>query len=883
MRIRFAGAAERHTLAVQADLSSRQPVRRFRLRIGLEDERDYLAGESLSPLLRAGQTLGGVFPRRLPAAEGTITLAAGLCPSTDVLLRDLLPPLADGESEPYHLWLAARVIAAGQATPTPRLLHASRLLAPLIWKTWVADALVHIGDPSLVLGILEDPPEKPWQVSSNKRTIASILGRIGYEKPGVVSALVAMIRDPASTLDERYAVLRALEPLTEPGPDALDAVIEVLDDNEDTGTNYTARDLLLRWCSTSSQGSALLTGALSHERPGIRSIAFWIAADLVPADPDLVEILYVGLDDPHWHVRFNVAAFLGRLPDLPHEGVARLRRALDDKHSDVRREAAKALGRQFEGGALDHESISALCALLVHPDTWCASAAAEALGKQRDAPPKVIDGLVSSASGEPSSLTRNSVAALGALARSTPGALDALLRLAEVGPSTRRRSALWVLGKLEDVPRTVQPRLRALLGDADPNVRDSAADALVAVGDESPELILHLRSIASSRWIAIQSLGELGDSSPQTMTLLRTIALGPASNEKSAAIAALGQLCRPDNAQAVLETLGAALRSPESGYRQAATHALARLGKTWPAAVSILCTAIEIEENVYALGAIIRALGRLRFAHPEVISFLGAAMTNEKVSVRNDALSALSADVNNPTGAVDAIRPALASRDAACRRAALQELGHVGRVYVQGLEWFPTGFEDREVGNRRSAIWHIDRLANVLDLIVSLLHAAAHDQDPDCRREAQEQLNTLGDPQAAIPALLHDALRDADGEVRDKVLQLLLARFGDDERERSTLVAALRDKLGDRDSRVRQAAAKGLCRVADTSPETVAALLKALGQTGSDNDALVQALGQIAAHDPLLRAKLTQLQDLDELDFGLLRRVIDAAEQRPIS
>ncbi|MGH2724795.1 MAG: HEAT repeat domain-containing protein [Actinomycetota bacterium] len=210
--------------------------------------------------------------------------------------------------------------------------------------------------------------------------------------------------------------------------------------------------------------SALQDGA-RDEDPGVRRIAVSILAGLPQAEAR--EVCETATADPDPGVR--AIALRGLHSDEEAEVLPHLLRLLRDPDPGVRAAATDTVARLSLGATED------LRALLVDPDPHVGIRAAAALLRRGEAPE--ADALLGSlaVSADPA-LRTGALAALGELRRQPARLVSGL---ADPDPSVRRAAA-GALARVEDPE--VQDALLAALGDEEPTVGATAAEALAARG-----------------------------------------------------------------------------------------------------------------------------------------------------------------------------------------------------------------------------------------------------------------------------------------------------------------------------------------------------------------------------------------------------------------
>ena len=210
------------------------------------------------------------------------------------------------------------------------------------------------------------------------------------------------------------------------------------------------------------------------------------------------------LGQPEWATRIR-----GNYNDFRRLGLSKdprfvvpLIKVLSDDDSDVRKTAAKALGRLN-----DKRAINPLVKTLSDDEYYVRGAAAEALGQLGDK--RAVDPLIEALSDNERWVRSFAAGALGQLGDNR--AVDPLIKtlLSDDHSGVRQRAA-WALGRPGN-NRAVDPLIKALSDEL--SVRGAATDALVQLGDVTVGPLIKALSDDHSRirWYAAEALGRLGD------------------------------------------------------------------------------------------------------------------------------------------------------------------------------------------------------------------------------------------------------------------------------------------------------------------------------------------------------------------------------------
>ena len=190
----------------------------------------------------------------------------------------------------------------------------------------------------------------------------------------------------------------------------------------------------------------------------------------------------------------------------------------------------------------------------------------------------------------------------------------------------------------------VEQRLIKAMGDDNPNVRYSAADALGNLGKSSDDVVSALLKAmgdkdSSVRYYAASALGRIGKSSDDVVSALLKAMGDDDSSVRSGAASALGEVGK--SSDDVVSALVKAMGDESSDVRSRAAPALGNLGKSSDDVVSALIKAMG-DDNSYVRSRAAYALGNLGKSSDDVVSALIKAMGDDKEwNVRYNAASAL--------------------------------------------------------------------------------------------------------------------------------------------------------------------------------------------------------------------------------------------------
>ncbi|HZU87585.1 MAG TPA: HEAT repeat domain-containing protein, partial [Anaerolineaceae bacterium] len=380
----------------------------------------------------------------------------------------------------------------------------------------------------------------------------------------------------------------------------------------------------------------------------------------------------------------------------------------------------------------------------------------------------------------------------------------------------------------------------------DPDVRQSASDALVTLGNSS---IAFLRQALET------------NEAP-----LRRAAAKP--------LAEIGLLSDEATRQAVIEPLCQHLRDPDNQAALAAASALALLHN--PSAVGPLCAALK-NQNAELRRAAAHALGEI--ADSWAMPALNAATNDPEEGVRHAAMEALD-HIGVPkdttgriwyaishddwemvarfgTQAAEPLMMALNDPNPNTRCHAAEALGqivvdlHSIGLASRTIRALATATRHPDMSTRLSSIESLGSIAHqgntttLRELAAGPLEAALEDPDPDIRKAAIRMLPTARIQHATNVLILR--LGDMDPGVRLAAVNSLTL-LGDEQ-----AAEALIGALNDQDAAVRRAAVSSLGKIGDR--HAVERLILALrGWQSSERLVVHQALVEIGplAIDPLL-------------------------------
>jgi HEAT repeat protein len=360
----------------------------------------------------------------------------------------------------------------------------------------------------------------------------------------------------------------------------------------------------------------------------------------------------------------------------------------------------------------------------------------------------------------------------------------------------RRRAALSGLEQIGlKSPKGVLTVIAALKEDADPELREAAAQALGRLAQQAEEVPKEPKDKR-------KEAAEMRDG---CLTALRTAlkedrdpkdakADAKRAKVREACAGALGRvgtdlLTRRKEEEreqslilgfrAAVPILTEALRDPDSGVRAAAAESLGRLSDYAHDAVPALIEAFKDKTaDRFVRGYAAFAIGRIggdgaRGAVPA----LAEALTDKNTpdDVRRSVATALGALKTDGAGGAEALGKALKDRNVEVRRAAAAALGQIGPEAHGALAALLEAAKDEDKFVRGQALHVLGTMPQDATAVLEVLTAAADDQVLEVRLSAVEALGNLG-PAAKVDSvikLLEAKSRDPRPAVRDAATEAL--------------------------------------------------------------------------------------------------------------
>jgi HEAT repeat protein len=483
-----------------------------------------------------------------------------------------------------------------------------------------------------------------------------------------------------------------------------------------------------------------------------------VQAIVTHGDLRSVPWLLAALEDPDEDVRRISVRGLGQLGSA---GVAdELLSLLDDPGVALRLDVCRTLARI--GGEAGHR---ALARLIEDPSARLREEVCILLREQPDA---AHVGALLGRLGDPKERSEVRFKAVEALsAARDPNALPALIAALGDADSAVRSTAAWCLGVFK-APEAFEPLVAYLFADMDGEYAHAgAAISLGLSGD--PRALAPLKKAlddereAVRQWAA-EGLGHLKIAQAVPPLVLALEDVSEAVRESAAR--SLGRLADPS----ALPNLTAALVADEVPIRAAAAEAIGAIGSPEGIEGLMEATASDLHERVRAAAA--EALGRLGVPSPEVARRLLHLLSEESLSVRRAAATAL-ATVAEP-GQLPGLRTLIRSEP---------------RLTEDAPTWISLITARARLGDEaaREALWRLAR----------------EDQAESWR--AAVGLAKIGDPRAVEPNVR--LLRAREWSVKFQAIHALATLRS------AAAIPGLRERLRDRTPAVREAAARAIAEI----------------------------------------------------------------------
>jgi HEAT repeat protein len=357
----------------------------------------------------------------------------------------------------------------------------------------------------------------------NRAYAAYALGKIGDAAKPVVPALVVAVKD-----EDRLVRIQSIKAIAaiRPGPDV---TVPLFLDLLNHATPGEVATVLSTMASLGEAGVPRLVDAMKH--PEARYWVCLILAEIGPPAQSATPAVLECLNDADPLLRREALLCLGHIK-AGSAAVPAIITALDDKDESVRHAAAVALG--FMG-----------------PDAKAAASRLKLLRNDDNALMKTV--------------------AAWALTRIEPTneahkteALPLLTQAVKNENPRVRAGAAHALGELDGLIPAAQRAapVATLLGDAEPQVRSAAIEALMSIGPEAVPAIVAQLGSANARGPATEVLAHYGAAAKSAVGALVGLLQDPSDNVRASAIVALGSMGA--DARAAIPALGQALAADKS-------------------------------------------------------------------------------------------------------------------------------------------------------------------------------------------------------------------------------------------------------------------------------------------------------------------------------
>ena len=563
-----------------------------------------------------------------------------------------------------------------------------------------------------------------------------------------------------------------------------------------------------------------LTTHLADPDDRLRAAAAEAAADLEGDARPLLPRLRIALVDPAPDVRLFAALALGYL--VEPDNVPALVPLLEDPTAEVRAAAAEALTAHGRFAVAAAEPLR--IRLLQDEAQEVRTQAAQALGRIGLPSPPVLIALAAASQEREAGVRRAAREALGLIGPGAASQVSALITgLSDTEDEEAQAAAAWALGRMGTAGKPAVDTLLPLALGSQALVADAAILALARIQDRGS--IGVLCDAPTTRRAMFEALA----TTPMTADSLPPAALAALSDwvpdNRVAAMRLVAPLAHPEALSVFLNRLN----DTEARERVLAAEALVPYG---PQAASAVPALVRLLEDP-APGVAEAAAAALLAIGPSAVSAVQAAYQGRSKLGR--AWIALVLGVLGGARATDALREARYSPDDALRVAAAAALYRLNPKDSEALD---------------------------------SLTGALTGPSGEARRQAALAVGRLGTEGVATLEALVGALDAPEAVARLEVVRALAAFTAPVARR------ALRRALGDRDERVRIAAAEALARRREDAVAAVPALAAML----SDDDATAGTVAAqvLAGLGPAAREAIPALIRVEDGDRDRLVAAQDA-------
>lgn len=412
--------------------------------------------------------------------------------------------------------------------------------------------------------------------AQRRQLAALLLGRLGSNGlPAASSLVVQLQQDLGASETELY-----LGSLILMGPGALPAILQAV---ETLTPDQLSRD---HWTVRALEGLAPLAQAemesrLAEANPAAASaLLLSLPRYTRRTRPVEKEVLRFTRHEEA-QVRAHAVAMLSRLPLPEKRWMSAIRQALTDTSPKVRVAAMQAMA---QGPMPKSDRVDFLMEGLGAGEPEVRLAAVTELGRMGSAAERSVNALIDSAQG-PSAPHQHRLAvvqALGGIGSGSARAVPFLMKWIDVegDPDSEAtqllRESLRSLAAMGGEAKAALPRVNALIGDEDPEMRQAALIAFAKIETSSERLIpVYLDALEDPspavRQPVIEGLARLGEDGRSAAPAL--VDLLDSETDRQAALEALRSI-RPDNLELCLRLLG----HENAGARLLACDRLGRMG-----------------------------------------------------------------------------------------------------------------------------------------------------------------------------------------------------------------------------------------------------------------------------------------------------------------
>ncbi|KAJ0304363.1 hypothetical protein Brms1b_011261 [Colletotrichum noveboracense] len=413
-------------------------------------------------------------------------------------------------------------------------------------------------------------------------------------------------------------------------------------------------------------------------------------------------------------------ALRGSQRHLSDATMAALVELFKDKNSNVRRSAARALGKQ---STLSDATVAALMGLLKNKNRNVRSSAAEALGKQSTLSDVTITALVELFKDKNSNVRMYATRALGKQSTLSDATVAALMELFKHKNSDVRWSAAEALGKQSTLPDTTITARVELFKDEDSIVRRSAAYALGKQSTLSDATVAALVELFKDedwyvRWSAARALGKQSTLSDATVAALMELFKHKNSFIRSSAARALGNHSMLSDA--TVTALMELFKDEDSNVRRSAAYALGNQSTLSDATVAALVELFkDNDRNVRRSAA--EALGKQSTLSDATIAALVELFKHENSFVRRSAAKALDKQSTLSDATVVALVELFKDEDNDVRSSAVEALGNQSKLSDAAIAALVELFKDEDSDVRSSAAKALGNQSTLSDKILDAL------------------------------------------------------------------------------------------------------------------------------------------------------------------